>query len=179
HRADPDLASRLLRSYPPLDARVAPERLMRIRLACNGASDEKLLDRLLEQHRRLIDALRGLPRVLTHNALSPANVFITSTDRPILLNWDALRFDVIGSDLKPKDLRRAYAPDKIEGEMSASVLGKSSLPEWSLPLVVYTAFIDGQIQQENYAEALTVVPRILDVLSRVSEEQLGEPRVSA
>lgn len=164
HHPDDDLSSRLLRSFPPLEARLTPDRMGRIRLACNTRSDERLVDRFAAAHRRIDSILRGLPKVLTHHGLAPANLLLTAADRPVLLNWDALRFDVIGSDLLPQEFRRSYTPDRIEASSEPTPAAMERLPEQALLLVVRLAQVDRLILRGNYAEALASLPRILEAV---------------
>lgn len=161
---DHELSSRLLRSFPPLEARLTPDRLTRIRLACNGRSDERLVDRLVESQQRLHSAVRGLPRVLTLHSLSPGNVLVTASGDPVVLSWEGLRYDVIGSDLKLEDLRDSYTPARIEAALGAHVDSMKIALGPGLLLVVLLAHVDRQIRWGNHAQALGTLPRVLEVI---------------
>ena len=178
HHPDQDLVSRLLRSFPPLDARLTPDRISRIRLACTDETDERKLARFLEQRGRMVEALQRLPRVLTAATLSPPNVYLTESDEPILLNWESLRWDVVGSDLIPQDLRRAYSPENVQAEPGSSAGLQETLPDWGLRLVVHLAHVDRQIHQENYAEALSSIDRVLQIMEGIDHEAIERPRAS-
>jgi hypothetical protein len=173
HRADPELSSRLLRSFPPLHARLTIERLMRLRLACNDRSDERLLDRFLDQHGRFTAILEGMPLVLTNNALLPNNLMLTGAGAPILLGWNTLRCDVIGSDLQPEDLRRGYDHATIDSELKGIPRLDEPKSHRAIPLVVWLACIDRQINHENYAAALSAVPHVMELLENVDGNWLA------
>ena len=171
HRPDQELASRLLRSFPALDARLTSERLGRMRVACNGDEDEAVLDELLARWPAAMTALKALPRVLSNQALGSANLLLTDTGEAVVLNWDAIRFDMIGSDLVPGDLKKEYQFEKIAPEITGPESRIDDLPEWALPLVVHLSHIDRLITQEAYGAALAAVPRVLEILNAATDEQ--------
>ena len=164
HRPDQELASRLLRSFPALDARLTSEPLGRMRVGCNGDEEEAVLDELLARWPAAMTALKELPRVLNNQSLGAANVLLTEAGEPVVLNWDAFRFDVIGSDLLPGDLKKEYQFEKIAPEITGPESRIDDLPEWALPLVVHLSHIDRLITQEAYGAALAQVPVVLEVL---------------
>jgi len=166
HRPDKELAARLLRSFPSIDARLTSERVGRIRVACNSGEHEAALDALLGNVPTVISTLNSLPRVLINRSLARTNIMLTSAGEPVILNWDAIRFDVIGSDLVLKDLNAEYAPEKVAEELSGSNSKIANLPQWALPLVVQMNHIDRLIAQEAYGAALEQVPEILGLLNQ-------------
>ena len=166
HRPDQELASRLLRSFPALDARLTAERLGRIRVACNGDEDEAVLDELLGRWPAAMATLGELPRVLSNQALGPPNLLLNDADEPVVLNWDAIRFDLIGSDLAPGDLKSEYAFEKIAPAISGSGSRITNLPDWGLPLVMRLSHIDRLITQEAYGAALAQMPSVLELLEQ-------------
>lgn len=166
HQPDKELASRLLRSFPPIDARLTSDRLGRIRVACNRGEHEAALDALLGNVPTVLSTLNSLPRVLINRSLARTNIVLTSAGEPVILNWDAIRFDVIGSDLVLKDLNAEYAPEKVAEELSGSNSKIANLPQWALPLVVQMNHIDRLIAQEAYGAALEQVPEILGLLNQ-------------
>jgi hypothetical protein len=179
HAPDRDLASRLLRSFPPLSARLEPARLGRLRLACDDAPAVDALDRLLEVRGGIVETLDRLPRVLTHSVLRPGNLFLTGDDAPVVLHWEAIRIDVIGADLVPADLDREYAVEAIAAEIGEGEWPHAPLPAWALPLVVHLAQIDRQIDQENYGAAMALVPKVLEIWAAVDGADYGASRISA
>lgn len=179
HRPDKDLAARLLRSFPALDARIVPERLGRMRLACNSAEETALLDRFLEQVPSITQALRTLPRVLSNGALTAANILLDEDGNPVLLHWESIRFDIIGTDLVPADLNKEYSLEKLGEELSQTDWPNGPLAEWMLPLVVHVSQIDRLIDQEAYAAALSIVPRILEHLDEARGDDRAISSISA
>ncbi len=125
-----------------------------------------MLDELLARWPAATTSLKALPRVLSNQALGPANVLLTETGEPIVLNWDAIRFDIIGSDLVPGDLKKEYAFENIAPEITGPESRIDDLPEWGLPLVVHFSHIDRLITQEAYGAALAQVPVALEVLDQ-------------
>ena len=104
-----------------------------------------------------------------------SNVLLTAVGEPVVLNWDAIRFDVIGSDLAPGDLDKEYAFKK-----GAAVIGNpgsriENLPEWALPLVVHSSHLDSLITKEAYGAALEQVPKILELLEQIGNADAGSP----
>jgi len=173
HQPDKELASRLLRSFPPIDARLTSERLGRIRIACNSGKQKAVLDEFLQKMPAVIAALNGLPRVLINRSLARTNIMLTDAGKPIVLHWDAIRLDVIGSDLVRKDLNAEYASERIAEELSGKNSKIADLPEWALPLVVHMNRIDRLIGQEAYGAVLEEVPEILKLLDQY---ELAYPR---
>jgi len=168
HRLDKDLIQRLLRSFPSLDARLTPERLSRIRLACNDYTEEKMLDELLRRLPRLTAALQRLPRVLCNQTLTESNILLSESGDPVVLNWEAIRYDVIGTGLTPTDLDREYSDDSVR-----EALGNSDSLSGGLPLAVHAGQLDQLIGQEAYGAALGMVSELLDMLERVEGRPAG------
>ncbi|MDT8322184.1 MAG: hypothetical protein RQ826_16835 [Xanthomonadales bacterium] len=179
HRPDRELAARLLRSFPSLDARIDSERLARMRLACNDSEQSALLNHLLERQRALVDALQSLPRVLSNSALTAANIMLDADEQPVLLHWEAIRFEVIGADLVPADLAKQYSAEKLGEEMSQPDWPDQPLPEWALPLVVHASQLDRLTAQEAYAAALDVIPQLLEYLDVARGDEHETARVTA
>ena len=167
HQPEKDLAMRLLRSFPALDARLTPERISRMRLACNEPSQERLLNDLLKRLSMIQEALQQLPRTLCNRALTAWNILLTESGDPIVLNWEAIRCDVIGVDLVPADLKLEYSQESLCEALDKNNLPNGPLPDWALPLVVHAAQIDRQIDQESYGAALSMVPQVLELLDGV------------
>lgn len=167
HQPDKDLAQRLLRSFPPLDVRLTPERISRVRLACNKPLEEQLLDEFLGRLPQVIDALQRLPRALCNQALVGPNIFLMNSQDPVVLNWEAIRIDIIGADLLTADLDRTYFQDFIGKALDNKDCSNATLPTRALPLVVQAAQIDRLISLEAYGAALETVPRLLEVFDDI------------
>lgn len=177
HEPDSTLVSSLLRSFPPLEERLSEDRLSRIRLACNRPADDHILDRFLNVREDIVNVVQNFPKVLVNSAIFPDNVLLTEDDLPILLNWAAVRYDVIGSDLLPRDLKTAYSPEKLASGNGVGALPKA-LPRWSLPLVVHLCQLDRQIQHENYGAALSAVRRVMDAFRAADRDKISRRRFS-
>lgn len=179
HQPDKDLAARLLRSFPALDARIDPERLGRIRLACNTPAEKAALDHFLEQQPVIVRSLRELPRVLSNSALTPANILLDEDEQPVLMHWESIRFDIIGADLTPPDLDKEYSSEKLREEIDQTGWQNGPLADWALPLVVHLAQIDRLMDQENYGAAMGVVPQVLEIWETAEAADSGRSRISA
>lgn len=172
HSADQDLASRLLRSFPALDARLTPERLGRIRVACDDGAEEASLDKFLGQWPVALKAIEKLPRVLINHALRPRNILLTDSGKPVVLSWDSIRFDVIGSDFAPAELSKDYSFETIAPKIESFESRIRDFPKWGLPLAANLGHIDRLITQEAYKAALATLPRISEILKTFDAERI-------
>lgn len=178
HSPDKELSSKLMRSFPPLDSRLTSDRICRIRLACNGALEERLLDEFLHRLPDIVAVLQRLPKVLCNKALLERdNILLDSSGFPVVMHWEAIRIDIVGADLAPADLDREYSPNKILDSLGNEEMINGALPDWSVPFVANAAQLDQSIERGLYGAALKTLPTLLDMLGRASSAPM-HPRSS-
>ena len=161
-RVDTDLARRLARSYPSLHARLDIERFSRIRVGCNDPSEESILDAFLDALPSIQARVQTLPKVLVNKNLSASNVRVTAADAPLILNWDELSFDVIGSGLSVEDLETKYPPAAIiQVLLKSRGLPLDRIDEQALRWVPQLTKLEGLVAREAYSAAIKALPPLI------------------
>ena len=174
HKVDDGLAQLLKRSFASLGDRLDAERFARIRLGCNDPREEVLLDAFLEHLETMRDMVQAVPRVLINKNLSPANLLLTEDDQPIVLNWDAIALDVLGTGLSVSDLAKAYNPDTLLPELAECGCPAAQADPNGLKLVVHLGNLEGTVAREAYRAALKALPPILEVLEQAGVQSLPD-----
>lgn len=161
-RVDSDLARRLTRSYPSLHLRLDIGRFNRIRAGCNDPTEESMLDAFLNALPSIRARVETLPKVLVNKNLSASNIRVTVEDAPIILNWDELSFDVIGSGLSTKDLDSKHPPEAIKRVLLKSrSLPIDRIDEQALRCVPQLTKLERLVNSGSYSGALKVLPLIM------------------
>jgi len=165
HSPQREFSLKLLRSFPPLDLRLTADRVGRIRLACNEAAEEVLLDEFLTRLSEVVASLQRLPKVLCNRSLLERdNILLDSSGAPVVMNWESISIDIVGAELSPFDLEREYSQDRIREALGGTEIQNGRLPDWALPFVVNAAQLDQLIERGLYGAALRLLPVLLDIL---------------
>lgn len=179
HELDKSLAERLKRSFASLGDRLDAERLARIRLGCNEPREEVLLDAFLEHLETLRELVNAVPRVLINRNLSPANLLLTEAQQPILLNWDAIALEVMGTGLSVADLAKSYNPDTLLPELAECGCPAAQVDPNGLKLVVHLSNLEGIVAREAYRAALKALPALLEAMAQAGIQSLPDLKLAS
>lgn len=164
HELDEVLAQRLARSYASLDNRLEVGRYERVRVGCSTPEEEAILDQFLGSLDAIASVIATLPRVLVNKKLVEKNVMVTESGQPMLMDWGAISYDIMGSSLTSRDITRDYHPDTVLVSLVGRDHAFGHINPHVLCMVVDLAKLDWLISREAYAAALLSITSILNGL---------------
>lgn len=164
---DEGLSQRLARSYASLDQRIDAERYRCIRLACSTAGQESLLDDFMNMLEVIREHLARVPKVLVNRTLNAGNMMVTDAGEPLVMNWDAISFDLIGTGLGVADMSKRYSPEEVLAKLAEWGSPLSQVAPCALRLVAHITELESLVAREAYANALDRLPDILGLVSEL------------
>ena len=165
HRVEDALAQRLARSYASLDQRMDAAVYGRIRLGCNTRQEEALLDRFLDALGAIQAQVATLPKVLVNKRLSRGHIMVTETGQPLIMDWSAIAYDVLGSGLSIQDLDHQFPPEAVLAAVEKQGHTVGHLDPRAIALVAHMTHLEGLVGQEAYASAIARLPATLECLT--------------
>lgn len=86
---------------------------------------------------------------------------VTENGEPLVMNWDAISLDVMGSGLSVADMEKRYAPEIVLSTLAEQGCELPEVDPRAMRLVAHLTALESLVAKEAYASALGALPAIL------------------
>src|SRR5690554_3150594 len=131
------IANILERSLPPLSKRLNRDKLSMLMLATRSEQEQGTVAELLELEDKIVNFVNQAPKFLRNKDLSEDNTIYLGSDNFMLLHWQRVSVEPICSDIRLKQLGKAFKPKGIAEQLRAERADCADLTASDVKKIVY------------------------------------------
>lgn len=149
------------RSLPPLSKRLKYTNLLMLMLATNDSQEQREVEKLLSLESIIVNFIETTPKYFRNYDLTELNSAYSSGGGFILLHWNRVSVEPICSNIKLKQLGKAFKPKEIATRLAVLRPDCAAITEYDIEKIVYLSELDQLLTKRHYRAAFELVSRII------------------